>query len=121
MWPVILRELRAGSRRWTTYWLRLLAAFAVVLTILLWLSGSGAILARQPGREVFMQMHWVIFAAIWIIVPLLTADCLSREKREGTLGLLFLTDLRAWSIVFAKVAAAGLLALTLWLSAIPII
>jgi ABC-type transport system involved in multi-copper enzyme maturation permease subunit len=121
MWPVILRELRAGSRRWTTYWLRLLAASAVVVTIVWWLSTPKIILVRQPGREVFLQMHRVIMAAIWIVVPLMTADCLSREKREGTLGLLFLTNLRAWNIVFAKAAVAGLAALTMWLSVIPII
>jgi hypothetical protein len=121
MWPVILRELRAGSRRWTTYWLRLLAAFAVVVTIAWWLSTPKIIIVRQPGREIFLQMHRVILATIWIVVPLMTADCLSREKREGTLGLLFLTNLRAWNIVFAKAAVAGLAALTMWLSVIPII
>ena len=121
MWPVILRELRAGSRRWTTYWLRLLAASAVVVTIIWWLSTPKIVLVRQPGREIFLQMHRVILAAIWIVVPLMTADCLSREKREGTLGLLFLTNLRAWNIVFAKAAASGLMALTLWLAAVPII
>src|SRR5439155_3862620 len=31
-----------------------------------------------------------------------TADCLSREKREGTLGLLFLTSLTATEIVLGK-------------------
>jgi len=121
MWPVILRELRAGSRRWTTYWLRLLAAFAVVVTIAWWLSTPKIVFVRQPGGEVFLQMHRVILAAIWIVVPLMTADCLSREKREGTLGLLFLTNLRAWNIVFAKAIATGLTALTLWLSVIPVI
>ena len=121
MWPVILRELRAGSRRWTTYWLRLLAAFAVIVAIVWWLSSPRSMLVRQPGREVFLYMHRVILAAIWIVVPLMTADCLSREKREGTLGLLFLTNLRAWNIVFAKAVAAGLVALTLWLATIPII
>jgi len=32
----------------------------------------------------------------------LTSDCLSVEKREGTLGLLFLTDLRAYDVVLGK-------------------
>ena len=121
MWPVIIRELRAGSRRWTTYWLRLIAAGTVVAAITWWLSSPGSMLVRQPGREVFLQMHRVILAAIWIMAPLMASDCLSREKREGTLGLLFLTNLRAWNIVFAKAAAVGLTALGLWLAVIPII
>jgi ABC-type Na+ efflux pump permease subunit len=37
-----------------------------------------------------------------------TADCLSREKREGTLGLLFLTDLRGYDVVLGKLAATSL-------------
>ena len=120
MWPVILRELRAGSRRWTTYWLRLLGAGVVVLAIGYWLSQPQSFFARQPGREVFLQIHRIILLAIWIVVPLMTADCLSREKREGTLGLLFLTNLSAREIVFAKATAAGLVGLTLWLAVVPI-
>ena len=123
MWPVILRELRAGSRRWTTYWLRLLAAGAVLAAIGWWLTTprlGGSVTPARVGHEIFLLLHWVVLAAIWIIVPMLTADTLSREKREGTLGLLFLTNLSARAIVFAKGAAAGLLALTLWLSVVPI-
>ncbi|HVV71136.1 MAG TPA: ABC transporter permease subunit, partial [Verrucomicrobiae bacterium] len=37
-----------------------------------------------------------------------TVDCLSRERREGTLGLLFLTDLRSHDVVLGKTAAASL-------------
>lgn len=122
MWPVILRELRAGSRRWTTYWLRLLAAGAVLAAIAYWLTQPrfAFISPARAGHQIFLLLHWVVLAAIWIIVPMLTADTLSREKREGTLGLLFLTNLSARAIVFAKGAAAGLLALTLWLSVVPI-
>ncbi len=122
MWPVILRELRAGSRRWTTYWLRLLAAGAVLAAIAYWLTQPRFAVTSpaRAGHEIFLLLHWVVLAAIWIIVPMLTADTLSREKREGTLGLLFLTNLSARAIVFAKGAAAGLLALTLWLSVVPI-
>src|SRR5581483_9708968 len=36
-----------------------------------------------------------------------TADCLSEEKREGTLGLLFLTDLKGYDIVLGKLAATS--------------
>jgi len=35
-------------------------------------------------------------------VPMLAADCVSRERREGTLGLLFLTPLDARGIMLAK-------------------
>ena len=117
MWPVILRELRAGSRRWTTYWLRLLAAAAVVIGILFVHVGS----STRAGSEVFARMHQIVLVAIWVIVPLMSCDCLSQEKREGTLGLLFLTNLSAREIVFAKAAAHGLRAFSLWLATVPII
>jgi ABC-type transport system involved in multi-copper enzyme maturation permease subunit len=37
-----------------------------------------------------------------------TADCLSEEKRAGTLGLLFLTDLRPYDVVLGKLMATSL-------------
>jgi hypothetical protein len=39
---------------------------------------------------------------------LFTADCISRERREGTLGLLFLTDLKGYDILLGKAASIGL-------------
>jgi len=50
----------------------------------------------------------------------MTADCISRERREGTLPLLFLTPLKAKDIVMAKGFAHGLRALTLCIAVIPI-
>jgi ABC-type transport system involved in multi-copper enzyme maturation permease subunit len=43
-----------------------------------------------------------LFAGVWT-----TADCLSEEKREGTLGLLFLTDLKGHDVVLGKLAATS--------------
>ena len=117
--PLISRELRAGSRRWTTYWLRLLAASSVMGGVLFWFATDSP--STRAGGEMFALMHQVVLAAIWVLVPLMTCDCLSQEKREGTLGLLFLTNLRAGEIVLAKAIAHGLRALTLWLAAIPVI
>ncbi len=119
MWPVILRELRAGSRRWTTYWLRLLGATAVVIAIFFWLTDHAA--HRRAGSELFAVMHRIVFSGIWVLAPLLACDCLSQEKREGTLGLLFLTNLKARHIVAAKVFAHGLRSLTMWAAMLPII
>ena len=39
-------------------------------------------------------------SGIWV-----TSDCISEEKGEGTLGLLFLTDLKGYDVVFGKLAA----------------
>ena len=49
------------------------------------------------------------------------ADSLSREKREGTLGLLFLTDLRSHDIVLGKLAASSYSALHGVMTIIPIL
>jgi hypothetical protein len=40
--------------------------------------------------------------------PRATADCISEEKREGTLGLLFLTDLKGYDVVLGKLVAGSL-------------
>ena len=50
-----------------------------------------------------------------------TADCLSVEKRENTLGLLFLTDLKGYDVVLGKLAATSLNALYGLLAVFPIL
>ena len=37
----------------------------------------------------------------------LAADCRGEEKREGTLGLLFLTDLQGYDVVLGKYLATS--------------
>ena len=73
------------------------------------------------GRELFTALHSTLFGAIWVLVPMLTADCISRERREGTLGLLFLTPLKGPDIVVAKGVAQGLRAMTLGLAVLPVL
>jgi hypothetical protein len=50
-----------------------------------------------------------------------TADCLSFEKREGTLGLLFLTDLKGFDVVLGKLAATSLNSIYGLIALIPIL
>lgn len=51
----------------------------------------------------------------------LTADCVSDEKREGTLGLLFLTDLRGYDVVLGKLSTRSLQAAYAFLAAFPVV
>ncbi|MBI2925212.1 MAG: hypothetical protein HYY24_05855 [Verrucomicrobia bacterium] len=118
--PVITRELRGEARRAMNYWLRIVgAATLLALLVLLWWDWQGFTIGQ--GSRLFMDLNLTLFAAIWLIVPLLTADCISFEKREGTLGLLFLTPLTARDIVIAKGLVHALRALTLWLAALPVL
>src|SRR2546426_1402832 len=117
--PVIGRELRASARQPFTYSPRTLGVAALLLACLLFGLEYG--FGPALGGKLFGSLHFTLFLAIWLLVPLLTADCISRERREGTLGLLFLTRLSAQDIVAAKTLAHALRALTLWLAVLPVL
>src|SRR5688572_33122510 len=51
----------------------------------------------------------------------LTADSISKEKREGTLGLLFLTHLTPFQIVMGKLIAHGLVGFYAVLITVPLL
>src|SRR6266478_2571472 len=115
--PVIIREMRVSARHPFTYYLRSLGAAALLLTCFFFGLENG--FSASIGGKLFGSLHLTLFLAIWILVPLLSADCISRERREGTLGLLFLTRLRPHDVVIAKGLAHGLRAMTLWLAVLP--
>ncbi|MGH7972682.1 MAG: ABC transporter permease, partial [Limisphaerales bacterium] len=103
--PIVSRELRVASRRRSTYWLR---TGATVATILL---GTWVFLfmQREPPQVLATYLFGTLTGSA-ILYGLLsgvraTADCLSEEKREGTLGLLFLTDLKGYDVVLGKLVA----------------
>jgi hypothetical protein len=57
------------------------------------------------GIQLFTSLHTLLLLLICSLVPAVTADCIAREKRDETLGLLFLTPLTADGIVVGKSAA----------------
>src|SRR6185503_15315511 len=118
--PIVERELRVGARRRSTYSLRLLAAL-VAFVICLWLC---LIPTRgQPptvlGKSLFGTLSTAAIAYCLLIGPFITADCLSSEKRDGTLGLLFLTDLSSLDVVLGKWVATSLSAFYGLLAVLP--
>ena len=102
------RELRAAARQKRTYRLRWIAATGT-FTLLLWLGWVFDVFAnRGAGPTVFRVCSVAIFLSCLFIGAAETADCLSREKREGTLGLLFLTNLNSAEIVAGKLCSNAL-------------
>src|SRR2546426_2190770 len=100
------RELRAGARQKTTHRLRWVTA-AVFFALLVWLiwAFNGF---RAP--KIFQMFSTLTFFYCLIIGTARTADCLSSEKREGTMGLLFLTNLNAPEIIGGKLCSSALAA-----------
>ncbi len=115
--PVIVRELRREARRPVNYWLRFFAGGALISIGFYGLRGR----AGESGQWMFQWMNIILSVGIWQLVPLMTADCIGRERREKTLGLLFLTPLSARDIVLAKVFVHGLRAFSLLLVAVPML
>ncbi len=97
--PIIERELRVQARKPFTYWLRV-AGLGLVLLAVGYARAQGN-LDLDAGGRLFGFLNSTLFFGIWLFVPLIAADCLSSERREGTLGLLFLTPLTARNIVLA--------------------
>ena len=129
--PLVERELRAGARRPLFYWLRgllavaagfqgyeLLDRFAMApppAPGMPWMAPSGIFIT---GATLLYQMAWLLFLAT-LLMGLVSADSINRERREGTLGLLLLTDLTPGEIVWGKMLSCGLTSFLVLLGALP--
>src|SRR5881394_1987075 len=121
--PVVERELRVAARRRVTYWTRLLfaimcAGIVSLVLIFAWVARGGT---SGFGAGLFYSLTLIVLGFSALAGPFLTADCLSEEKREGTLGLLFLTDLKGYDVVFGKLLAASLPAIYGVLAIFPVL
>src|SRR3954469_20027053 len=116
--PIVTRELRVAARKRSTYWIRFaFATLALALGAWSFLTFQFVGFGMVAGKILFAGLTGLIWLYAVLGGIFKTADALSEEKREGTLGLLFLTDLKGYDIVFGKIVAAsvnwffGLLAL----------
>jgi ABC-type Na+ efflux pump permease subunit len=101
------------------YWLRVLSAAIGVITLTL-IFLDPVLVGRSLGFILFHALDRGLFFTIIIVGPLMTADCIAEEKREGTLGLLFLTPLNARDIIVSKLVIHGLRAFCLILAVLPL-
>jgi ABC-type Na+ efflux pump permease subunit len=119
--PVIERELICEARNPANYWLRLIGAAALLFVGGLYVLDEAASAQQWQGALLFQRMNQVILLTIFVLVPIMTADAIAREKREGTLGLLFLTPLKAREIVIGKCLIHGVRSLTLLVATVPML
>ena len=120
--PIVERELRVASRRGSTYWSRAQVVLAALIpTVFLLIAPSGMMSLSQRGAQMFQTLAFLAFFFAIFSAVRLTADCISSEKREGTLGLLFLTDLKPYDVVLGKISATSLTALYGLLSLLPVL
>lgn len=106
--PVVTREMSVLARRQSTYWARAVTAAIAVLTMLwLLLVSASHVSLSQLGSSIFLILSSFCFGFSLLAGMQATSDCVSEEKREGTLGLLFLTDLRGFDVIFGKLAASS--------------
>ncbi|MCI0747934.1 MAG: ABC transporter permease, partial [Verrucomicrobia subdivision 3 bacterium] len=109
LFPIAERELRVATRKAVTYWSRVIAAVLAAGLVLWMLATLGTLVSPDLlGARMFAVLAHVAFFCSLFPGVVLTADCISEERREGTLGLLFLTDLRGHDVVFGKLLATSL-------------
>lgn len=121
LWPIIERELKGLSRSRQTSSLR----FSVGLFGILFTLGIAIIDYFEPGPDnlgvimlgfqTFFMITFSIFAGVF-----LTSDCIARERREGTLGLLFLTNLKTFHIIVGKIFANSCVAFLSLVAMLPV-
>lgn len=119
--PIVARELRVTARRPGAYWNRVfVATFALIIGALVYANFSTGALP-ELGLALFLSLSWLSFIFAALAGARLTADTISEERREGTLGLLFLTDLKGYDIVLGKLAASSLSGVYSLLAIVPIL
>jgi len=120
--PIVGRELRVAARRPGTYWIRFGSGLVLLLVFaLLLFSSSRSQSPARLGHEIFIALGVFMLGFCMLLGLFLTADLISQEKREGTLGLLFLTPLKTYDVILGKLASSSLQALFALLSVFPVL
>lgn len=119
--PIVIRELQVRSRKRATYWTRFAVALAWLLVCLPQLLGAGVGVApASVGRSVF---NGTITAAFLLscFASLPASNAIYSERRDGTLGLLFLTRVRALDVLLGKFASVGISMFCLVVAVLPLL
>jgi hypothetical protein len=119
---VIERELRVLARNPACCRVRFAANLGAVaiLAICMFLATAAGLGSGNPGKLMFIVLTVYVAALVLVGGPFLTADTVARERREGTLGFLFLTDLSGAAVAMGKWVGASANAFLTLLAVAPV-
>jgi hypothetical protein len=119
--PIIQRELLVRGRSRGSRDLRLgVALMGLLICLPLWIFPSSFGTPSTVGRLIFSSLVGAAFI-LCCAGCLLTADAVGSEQREGTLGLLFLTRVKAPDVLLGKLGSHGLSALCALVALLPLL
>lgn len=119
--PVVQRELGVAVRRRNSLRLRWRStALALAFGFLAFAAAGSSTNRGSAGAKLFELISWYAFILCLLSGAFLTSDSISREKRDGTLGLLFLSDLKGHDVVLGKFVGLALNAFYCLLALLPV-
>ena len=119
--PMVERELGVASRKLGSWLSRWIIAIVGVCFGGLWLGMAYSVGGMRKGDVFFAILAWACFVYCLLAGLWTTSDTLTREKTDGTLGLLFLTDLRGYDVVLGKMITASLKSFYGVLAGLPVL
>jgi ABC-type Na+ efflux pump permease subunit len=118
MLPIVQRELRVAARNPKLYKIRLRLGLLVTVV------AAGLLVFSNPGGAPG-AFFWILsrLALLFCLLegPRKTSDSISEERREGTLGFLFLSELSGVDVVLGKLSAAFIRSFNGLLAFVPIL
>ena len=119
--PIVERELRVMARQRSAYWMRIGAVAGALTLAALVLLANWYEKGPKQSEAIFGATGFACLLFAMLTGMFLTSDCLSEERREGTLGLLFLTDLKGHDVVLGKLVSSSILSFFSLLAVLPVL
>ena len=123
--PIVQRELLIASKGLGSWLWRWIVAIIAVFFGGYWILIASGVGQNVPGGmqgDIFFAiMTWCCFVYCLLAGLWTTTDTLTREKTDGTLGLLFLTDLRGYDVVLGKMFSGSLRSFYGVLAVLPVL
>jgi ABC-type transport system involved in multi-copper enzyme maturation permease subunit len=117
--PLVSREMLSQARGKTGYSLRAIVVVILVAPIVFCGLENG--FRYMQGRELFGILSSFAFYCLFLLAPILSAGCITSERENETLGLLFLSPIRAFEILTSKFVSNFLRLLALTIAGLPVI
>ena len=124
--PFVAKELLEVCRRPRYYLVRVSLALVVLAAMAVVSNESGDVLGGlsdlpEFGRRCFVAWLWCQACVLGLLTPPLVGGLIAWEREQGSLDLLFTTDLRDYEIVLGKVASRLAVLFLVMASALPVV